>query len=199
LHTFDKLADREYWKHIRELWTHSEERSGTSPWLISLLKAPRGERDVLMTSEEHATLAALPDRGTLYRGITFFPGDPLKYARGMSWTNDLGMAAYFAHPSGWLAGGVLTAEVPRWRVLAYFQERGECEVVIDPRRISYRVHPMPIEEALDLSADALGRLEEHVDGQLRRDKETRDAWDAALLRDPFSAKAIGTDRSRLSI
>jgi hypothetical protein len=105
-----------------------------------------------MTAEEHAALATLPDPATPYRGITFFPGDALKYARGMSWTDDLDIAAHFAFPyPEWLAGAVLKARVPRWRVLAYFQERGEHEVVIDPRGISYCVHSMPIEEVLDRS------------------------------------------------
>ena len=185
MHTFDKLSDQEYWKDLREMWVQSEERSGASPWLISLFGSPRGERDALMTPEENATLAALPNPATLYRGITFFPDDPLKYARGMSWTDDLSIAAHFAHPyPEWLAGAVLTAEVSRWRMLAYFQERGECEVVIDPRGISYRVHAMPFEEALDRSADALGRLEEHVDEQLRREKETRGTRAAALPSHP---------------
>jgi hypothetical protein len=173
LSTFDNLSDSEYWKHLREFWTECEDRSGASSWLISLFRSSRGQREALMSAEEHATLAALPDPATLYRGVTFFPGSPLKYARGMSWTDDLDIAAHFAYPPAWLDGAILIAEVPRRRILAYFHERGEHEVVIDPRPIAHRVHPRSIEEGLDRSAIAWGRLEEHVDDQLRREKESR--------------------------
>lgn len=166
--SFDTLRNQEYWKKLREDWTTNEDRDGGWPFL-SQFQSRRGERDALMTAEEHAALAALPDPAILYRGITFFPGDSMKYARGLSWTDDLSIASYFAHPyQSWLAGAILTALVPRWRVLAYFKERGENEVVIDPRRIRYRVHPMPIQEALERAADGIDRLEAHVDEHLRK-------------------------------
>jgi len=153
-----KLSNQQYWRHLREDWTTNEDRDGGWPFL-SLFRSPRGERTALMTAEEHAALAALPDPATLYRGITFFPGDPLRYARGLSWTDDLDIAAYYAHPyQSWLAGALLMAV-----------ERGENEVVIDPRRIRYRVHPMSIQEALARAAAGVQRLEEHVDEYLRRE------------------------------
>jgi hypothetical protein len=51
-----------------------------------------------MTAKGQAVLAALPDPATLYRGITFFRDNALRYARGMSWTDDLDIAAHFAYP-----------------------------------------------------------------------------------------------------
>jgi hypothetical protein len=163
-----KLSNQKYWRHLGEDWTTNEDRDGGWPFL-SLFRSPRGERTALMTAEEHAALAALPDPAILYRGIAFFPGNPLKYARGLSWTDDLDIAAYFAHPYQWApAGAVLVAVVPRWRFLAYFKRRGENEVVIDPRRIRYRVHLMSTQEAQERADAATQRLEDHVDEYLRK-------------------------------
>lgn len=165
-------ADRQYWQRLREDWLENEDRDGGLPFL-SLFQAPRREREYLMTPEEHAALAKLPDPATLYRGITFYPEDPLRHAVGLSWTDDLDIAAYFAHPSGWRDGLILTALVPKNRMLAYFKGRGENEVVINPRGILYQKYDTPIEVALERAAEGQQRLEDYVDAVLKAEREKR--------------------------
>lgn len=129
-----KLSDEDYWTALAELLLDSENlwQWGT-PRLRRLLEAPRpGRTDWMMDDEERATLAALPETVTVYRG----------YDRtnklGWSWTTDRDKAAWFARRFATVRGSrprIATATVPRANVLAYFRGRGESEVFVDPRDV----------------------------------------------------------------
>ncbi|WIB65891.1 hypothetical protein [Curtobacterium sp. MCBD17_040] len=73
-------------------------------------------------------LTDLPELLTLYRGAT------QQHAVGMSWTDDLDRARWFAgrfNDVGGSTGVVWTVTVPRELVLARFDGRGEREYVLD--------------------------------------------------------------------
>lgn len=91
-----------------------------------------------MEPYERARLESLPEPVVIYRGVS-----DRKYALGMSWTDDIDVAALFA----WKAFGyhgsalVLKATVSKQCVLAYYLEH-ENEVVINPIGIEYETVPM---------------------------------------------------------
>jgi len=126
-----RLSDAEYWEMLAELWVDTELPSTNRPLWRELFTSTRGGREHLMSAAEHAVLNGLPPHVTLFRGAA------LKFARGMAWTLDRDKAAWFARR--FEHGAIITATVPKCRVLACFLAREEDEVVIDSRRIRYEV------------------------------------------------------------
>lgn len=97
----------------------------------------RDSREYLMRPDELARLDALPSIVKIYRGQLFGSGWG---GTGMSWTLDRGIAeAYAASTDSLPRGWVLETVVPVSGVLAYFNERGEDEVVVDLSQIEQRV------------------------------------------------------------
>jgi hypothetical protein len=100
-------------------------------WL-TLFMSKRGNCDQVKDAEGHAAVDRLPEPVQIYRGAD------LKYVRGMSWTTDPDTAAWFAHRFGH-RGEVFTTTLAKRKILAYFDDRSEREVLIDPRRIRFTV------------------------------------------------------------
>src|SRR5262249_37003170 len=129
---FRHLLCAEYWKLLREIWMNAECPSCNKTIWLSLFQAEISQRDHLMEAADHDSFAALPARVRLFRGAR-----DKKAIRGMSWTTDRDRGEWFANryqakrdrPS------LLTCEIPKDRLLAYFVGRDENEAVIDPRRI----------------------------------------------------------------
>jgi hypothetical protein len=71
----------------------------------------------------------------------------------MSWTTDPDTAAWFAHRFGH-RGEVFTTTLAKRKILAYFDDRSEREVLIDPRRIRFAV--------LDWTEEQLNEAAERV-------------------------------------
>lgn len=85
----------------------------------------------LMTPEEQATLAKLPDEITLYRGVRAGSSN----VKAMSWTTDPKVAEWFSNrfSSDKGAGDVYCARIRKKDVLAYFLGRSEQELVVNPK------------------------------------------------------------------
>ena len=89
-----------------------------------------------MEPDELATLNALPDRFTIYRGYL-----PRRNLRGWSWTLDQQLAEWFARRTALFAsdlglpGRVAKGRVAKADVVAYFDAREEREVVVDPASV----------------------------------------------------------------
>ncbi len=134
LASYHRLPDREYWRLLAQVWIDTEFPSLRQATWLSLFARPRGEREHLMKPEEHAAFIALPNPVRIFRGVK----NP-KHERGMSWTVDKKKAHWFANRAwfgkGSKGGVVMTTVVPKGKVLAYFSERAENEIVIDPRGI----------------------------------------------------------------
>ena len=135
-----RMSDADYWKVLSEIWTDTECPNVYRKYWLSLFMSPRSRRDCLMSDEEHAALAILPDPIRIYRGA-----EP-KYRRGISWTTEANRAAWFAdrnmRPLGRTPNEnrmVFTAVIQKRKVLAHFLDRDEAEIVIDPRRIQIQV------------------------------------------------------------
>lgn len=80
-----------------------------------------------------SVFAALPETLTIYRGSR---AHIRPSAREISWTLARGCAEKFARRLGRRDGAVWRGDVKKSDVLAYFEGRGEAEVVVTPRRIT---------------------------------------------------------------
>jgi len=166
------MEPKDYWHLLGSVWIDAEFPSTDRSLWLELFKAPRNEREHLMSEEERTALAAMPQELVIYRGTNG------SYAslQGMSWTLSRKTAEWFmrrysrqyrdglvaecetcgwlqAHPEPPTAGLNETMmdrhqrrthlNVPligmgkcaKSKVLAYFTERGEDEIVIDPKDI----------------------------------------------------------------
>lgn len=99
-----------------------------------VIKEARKAIDFLMTAEELAALAALPDLVPVHRGqLAFFGRTPSAAGTLASWTLAEEVADWYSAPSmldrrpGW----VLSMTVPKESICALFLERGEQEVLLD--------------------------------------------------------------------
>lgn len=98
------------------------------------IKESRKAINFLMTAEELAALAALPDLVPVHRGqLAFFGRTPSAAGTLASWTLAEEVADWYSAPSmldrrrGW----VLSMAVPKESICALFLERGEQEVLLD--------------------------------------------------------------------
>jgi hypothetical protein len=84
--------------------------------------------------EEIKSVADLPERLTLYRGLGQKPHSEVGLYPGLSWTSNRERAVWFATRFGDLHGRphLLTVTVDRSCVIAHFDRRGEDEYVLDP-------------------------------------------------------------------
>jgi len=108
-------ADENLWD---EIWEHSYRRDGT------LRRCHR----FVMRAADRRTFGALPETVMVYRGC-----NSMSAAYGYSWTLDRSVAEFFAHRVSLASGEPLVAiaAVPRWFILAYFNEREEQEIVVN--------------------------------------------------------------------
>jgi hypothetical protein len=150
LELIPSLDDAEYWVLLRSVWISTETTyPHTAEWL-ALLQASRPDREALMSPEDREVFDSLPETLTVFRGCDSAAG-----ARGLSWTTDLERAVKFAHyscgPRRLIFGGrkhyrafprVMGGTCEKSDVLAYFNERGEQEIVINPEAVSF--NPVPV-------------------------------------------------------
>lgn len=78
---FGVLGD--YWEGFDNIGPHR------LPLAKLLRSATKAERDLMMTTDERAALAAMPEEITVYRGCYEIN------RRGLSWTTDINIAAHF--------------------------------------------------------------------------------------------------------
>ena len=122
-------APEEYWPLVGWVWTDSE-----NIWEnIDLWKtvwtdaAAPADRHLVMSDHEREEFSLLPRRIRIYRGHNYG-----KAQRGMSWTTDHRKAEWFAHRFQDQRAHVSTAYIDKEKVLAYFLNRGEKDIVVNP-------------------------------------------------------------------
>ena len=129
----DDLSDKDYWSLAGEVWTDSENIwQNVGEW-EEVLTADRPLRRLLMTKDERASLAGMNPTLTIHRGTTAtYVGSP-----SLSWTLNRKRAEWFARRN--LREGavplVITAQVQKSEVVAYFSRRNEDEIVAHPTAI----------------------------------------------------------------
>lgn len=128
----DVANDKTYWTVLGAVWIRSE-----SPWVnrklfLQLFNDSRPHRENLMDADERRAFKKLPDQLTIYRG---FGGDR---GKGLSWTLDRDKAVWFAnrfHVIHGKPGRVIEGICKKTDVFAYFTNREESEIVIDPEKV----------------------------------------------------------------
>jgi len=137
-----KLSAKEYWELLRELWMMAEVIEPDRTTWLRLLQSKRSGREFLMTKGERGALAKMPDRIEIWRGCGHAAG-----VRGLSWTLDMERAKMFASYACqgrrlYLAASscgstpiVARAICGKAHVLAFFKERSEAEIVINPKKL----------------------------------------------------------------
>ena len=125
------LSKSDYSTILADAWIRSENPNSDAnvsrQKLVSMFKD--ADPTVLMDADELKEYRGLPDRVTIYRGVTSYNGKNIK---ALSWTLDYDKAAWFAHRFG-EEGTVYEAQIAQPHVLAYFGRRNEAEVIVDPR------------------------------------------------------------------
>lgn len=116
----------DYWGLIAEWWMDTEFPHAQSDVWQELFDHP--DAHLMMSAEERAVLARLPDRVTVWRGVTVEDDD------GLSWTFSRSRAEWFSRRFATEGDvpQVLEREVDKSVITAYLRRRGEEEVIILP-------------------------------------------------------------------
>lgn len=135
-----ELTDAEYWDLVGYVWTDSENIwQNLDEWETLWSSDRPGREQHVMDDEEREFLANLPDLVTAYRGAVLETNED-----GMSYSLDFDRAAWFAKRFNRDNDPVvIEVTVPRDDILAYFDGRGEEEVVLplwDPDITIVRYH-----------------------------------------------------------
>lgn len=134
----DEMTDAEYWSALGQAWIDSENIPRSKTTWGRLLSAFRDDKHAIMNDDERDELAAMPDEFVIYQGHTSARDD------GWSWTIDADKAVWFANRFVNLESHsspvpiepmVSTATIAKSDVLAYFDRRGESEILINPDRL----------------------------------------------------------------
>ena len=168
LNIVPKLSPGQYWKFLRDIWMNVEVIQPDQRTWLRLFQSKKTNRKCLMLAEEHEKLAELPDSIEIWRGCGELSG-----VRGMSWTLDRKIAEYFsayavgqrrrmlAHiwPEANVKPFVVRAKCQKTDVIAYFEERQEKEIVVDPKFVTnLRKYPASKKVKYPWKSDVLQRL-----------------------------------------
>lgn len=118
-----------WWASVRHVWLVGN-WPRLEPW-VAIFTDAAVAREALMYAPEHDLLAALPSEFTVFRGAAL--GDEQR----LSWSTEMGCAAWFALDFNPRCPPkedkvIVQGTVRRGDVLAYFSRFGEAEVVVSP-------------------------------------------------------------------
>ncbi|MBT4157729.1 MAG: hypothetical protein HOK57_10985 [Planctomycetaceae bacterium] len=127
----DELCDRDYWSCLATLWV-TDYLAHDRTWWHDHLWCDRPHRSAAMTPVERAVFASINEPITLYRGYA-----KSKFAIGISWTDDLSVAEFFAYqflrhtsPQASDSSGVVTCEFDPGEIALFKNENGEREFIV---------------------------------------------------------------------
>lgn len=125
------LSPQDYAKMLAECWIREEQPnmnpSITKTELTNMFK--RADKKFLMSEREYKKWQDLPEKLTIYRGVTEYNG---KNIRALSWTTNYDTAKWFAGRYG-EKGKVYQAEIDKKHILAYIDQRWESEIIVEPK------------------------------------------------------------------
>ena len=148
--TQELMSEQDLGKVLSQCWVLEEytnkDANVSKKEIIEFFK--RADKSTLMNKEEQGAYKAILSKPTLtlYRGVGF-EGKP----NGLSWTIDVDKARWFANRYNAKNPQVykLVIDTTKYKkaILAYFDSRNECEVVVD----IYKVKNYKLIEGVDLS------------------------------------------------
>lgn len=138
-HCYAYLSEKDLAEMFADAWI-STENPNQDPdcslaFLVRMFK--RCKKEYLMTEEDYKVYQSLPETFTVYRGVAVG-----RNPRGLSWTQNLDTAKWFSQrfDNDIKKGYILTATVNKKDVLAYFNSRGENEVVCNTKKMQISVY-----------------------------------------------------------
>lgn len=129
----DFLSDKDLGELLADAWVSTENPNDdvncSIPYLTKLFQ--RCDKRYLMTEEDYRIYEQLPEQFTIYRGV--MPGHNPK---GLSWTQNKDKAIWFASRfnTETKKGYLLTTIINKSDVLAYFNTRGEEEILVNANK-----------------------------------------------------------------
>lgn len=137
-HAKNYLSLADFSKLFADAWVISEnpnqDPNVSIKTLVSWFK--QADKRVLMSDEDYQVYDSLPERITVYRGVGFG-----RNPKGLSWTANRSTAEWFAHrfDTEDNKGYIQKATIDKSTVLAYFNRRGEDEIVVDSKGLKIRI------------------------------------------------------------
>lgn len=128
----EDLDDKAYWQLLRDVWMDTENFYEWADEVRDLLYDERRvatRAEFFMTDDERASLAAMDEEFTVYRGFCVDGAE-----QGWSWTIDRARAEWFAQRFAMdeRKPQLAVGKVARADVVAFIADRGEEEIVVDP-------------------------------------------------------------------
>ena len=97
----EKMADKEYWQMLGEIWVDAEGPSLNKQKWIRCLSSPRTQREQFMTPRDRQAFKQLPATMVAYRGCIAGLNED-----GLSWTLSKPKAQWFAKRIGEVLAGI---------------------------------------------------------------------------------------------
>jgi hypothetical protein len=136
-HTFflmkGELKGKNYWYALRNSYDCSDNLYKAAPMVKAAFLSKEPGREYLMSKKERDYLTNLPDRITIYRGMT--EKELKKESFGVSWTLKKEVAEFFANTyirnfdTRKLKKCVYELTINKNDVIAFFNERKEFEII----------------------------------------------------------------------
>lgn len=131
----EKMTDSDYWELLGAILTDTENMHQFADNWRQLIESERPGRELMMNDGERQVLAELPDVVKVHRGTNADDG----MGCGLSWSLSYTKAKWFAHRDVsremGLTPRLLIGNIKREKIIAYFDARGEEEVVLFPEDV----------------------------------------------------------------
>jgi hypothetical protein len=145
----EEIGIQKLWPLVGYVWTDSNSVTASADewqWVWDHCYSRRGglskRSRLVMSPEDRRACAALPDEFTIYRGCRFED-----HAESFSWSLDRKVAVWFAHRRDDGQPLLVTTQISRSQVLAYFSGRKEAEIVLDPNTFwDIHIERLPCED-----------------------------------------------------
>ena len=137
-YTAPYLSKHDFSELLADAWVSSENPNDdvnvSIPTLIRWFKST--DKKALMVSDDYRIYQALPDSFLIYRGVAVG-----RNPKGLSWTRNLHTAEWFAKrfDDKQNKGYIQAATVNKKDVFAYFNTRGEDEIVADSSKLKIQI------------------------------------------------------------
>lgn len=128
--TKEFMTQKDFSESLKFVWTSCEDPNQDLYVDVDTIISwfYESDKNFLMGKEELTVFYQFPEEINIYRGVAVY-----RNPDGISWTMDSKTAEWFAHrfDTGKQHGYVRTGMIDKRHILAYFDERGEKEIVID--------------------------------------------------------------------
>lgn len=126
------LSKKDFAEYLSFCYTTVEnimsDKNVTVSEIIKFFKC--ADKEYLMNKSEYEKYISLPEMVTIYRGVS-----DVKYKMGISWTLVKEKAEWFANRFT-ADGFVYKIDIPNKHILAYFEDGGEEEIILDICKIN---------------------------------------------------------------